>query len=99
MRLRKSPRPLTSEEIRERNIARVMNPRKRRLWDRIMGIAWEVEEWWCRHVTQRELYRQLDNMLIVGRQDRPDPAAVLRRLRTDFLNPGRDHQGSDDDRS
>ncbi|MGG7569249.1 hypothetical protein [Streptomyces sirii] len=23
---------------------------------------WAAEEWWCRHVTQRELYRQLDAM-------------------------------------
>jgi len=64
MRLGKPPRPLTPQEIRERNrlrnTERIRNPPKPSLQDRIMGLVSRVEEWWCRHVTQRELYRRLD---------------------------------------
>lgn len=63
MRLRKPPHPLTPEEIRERNVRRIMNPPRRTLWDRIRGVAWEVAE----------------------RQDSPDPADMLRRLRSEFV--------------
>jgi hypothetical protein len=72
-----------------------MNPRKRKLRDRVRGVAWEVEEWWCRHVTQRELYRRLDNLLLVDREDRPDAADML-RLRADFLYAERGHKGGHD---
>ena len=90
MRLRTPPRPLTPEENaernRKRNIERIMNPPKPSLWDRIAGVAWEVEEWWCRHVSQRELYRRLDGLRVVMR---PHPATTdaPERLRADVLYP------------
>ncbi|MEV6673254.1 hypothetical protein [Streptomyces sp. NPDC051162] len=31
------------------------------LRERITRFAWEVAEFWCRHVTQRRLYQQLDS--------------------------------------
>lgn len=65
-----------------------------------MGLAFEVEEWWCRHVTQRELYRNLDAMRIVlDKDDRPDPADMLQRLREDWNSyPEYYPWGDDDDR-
>ncbi|GGO99196.1 hypothetical protein [Wenjunlia tyrosinilytica] len=45
---------------RERNIRRILEPPRRTLVQRFRAVMWEVEEWWCRHVTQRDLYRLLD---------------------------------------
>jgi hypothetical protein len=54
----RAPEPELS--IRERNIQRILNPPRRTLWERVRAGVWEVEEWWCRHVTQRARYRMLD---------------------------------------
>ena len=102
MLLRKSPRTLTPEEIRERNIQRnrerILNPPKPSLWDRAAGAAWAVEEWWCRHVTQRDLYRRLDAMRLVMRPHLMASGPV-ERLRSDVLYPGPYPGGCNDDQS
>ncbi|MEU1629345.1 hypothetical protein ABZ746_29325 [Streptomyces sp. NPDC020096] len=46
----------------ERNVQRFLNPPSPSLRDRIGGVVFAVEEFWCRHVTQRELYRRLDDL-------------------------------------
>lgn len=64
MRIRKPRRPPTPEENRARNIERIMTPPEPTPRDRIRAWPWAAEEWWCRHVTQRELHRQLDALRI-----------------------------------
>lgn len=64
MHVRKGQVELTSEENRERNVRRV-NPPFRVPYDWFVGLLWAAEEWWCRHVTRRELYEQLDSMRIL----------------------------------
>ena len=97
MRLRKTPPPLTPEEIRERNIQRnrerIFNPPKPSLWDRFMDQLFKVEEWWGRHVTQRRLYRALDGMRMVidmrmadAGKDQCDPAVIREKLRADLTS-------------
>jgi hypothetical protein len=100
MRLRRPSRPLTVKEWTQRNRERILHPPKLSLWDRFMNQLFEVEEWWCRHVTQRELYRHLDAMRIVlDKDDRPDPADMLQRLREDWNSyPEYYPWGDDDDR-
>lgn len=58
MRLHRRPR--TPEENRIRNLRRLRNPRRRTLGDRLWAPFSRLVDWWCRHVTQRELYRRLD---------------------------------------
>ncbi|MER6380735.1 hypothetical protein ABT274_12225 [Streptomyces sp. NPDC001127] len=55
---------------RERNIQRILNPPKPTLRDRTRRVRWAAEEWWQRHVTQRDLYRRLD---AAGRIFRANP--------------------------
>lgn len=89
MRLHKPPRPLTPEEIAEqncrRNIERILNPPKPSLRDRIAGVAWAVEEFWCRHVTQRELFHLLDN----ARQFAKENPGFLGAMRAEALRNGK----------
>jgi hypothetical protein len=104
MRLSKPPRPLRPEEQREENIRRnrerIFNPPKPTLRDRVAGFFWAIEEWWCRHVTQRELARLLDNARIFAEEHPgllgamraealqngkvPLPVDMLQRLREDW---------------
>jgi hypothetical protein len=81
MRLRKPPRPLTPEEQREENIRRnrerIFNPPRPTLRDHAAGFFWAIEEWWCRHVTQRELYRLLDNARVFA-EENPGFLGVMR---------------------
>lgn len=44
----------------ERNVRRILNPPPRTLADRLHVLLSRVENVWCQHVTQRELFRQLD---------------------------------------
>lgn len=92
MSLRKPKRPLTSEVTaernRQRNIEWIMNPPKSSLLDRIMGVAFAVEEWWCRHVSQRELYRRLDAARLVT-EPHPLTYEPLERIRAEILNRNR----------
>ena len=44
----------------ERNVRRILNPPPRTLADRLDVRLSRAENAWCRHVTQRELFRQLD---------------------------------------
>ncbi|MDT3395129.1 hypothetical protein RKE29_00390 [Streptomyces sp. B1866] len=44
----------------ERTIQRFVNPPERTLRDRLWSVLVAVEDAWCRHVTQRALYRELD---------------------------------------
>lgn len=44
----------------ERNVQRLLNPPAPTFRDRVGGVLGAVEELFCRHVTQRGLYRQLD---------------------------------------
>ncbi|MBM9504514.1 hypothetical protein [Actinacidiphila acididurans] len=84
MRLSKAKRPLTPDEIRARNIERILNPPKPSMWNRFMGgVVDPIEEWWCRHVWQRELYRHLDGMRLVVR-DYSEAVPPLGRLRADM---------------
>ncbi|MGW7004172.1 hypothetical protein ACWGCW_15465 [Streptomyces sp. NPDC054933] len=41
---------------------RILNPPSPSLRDRMGQAVFAVEEFWCRHVTQRELYRRLDDL-------------------------------------
>ena len=77
MRLRKPHRPLTPEEVTERNIRRnterTLNPPKPSLWERVvMRRIYAAEEFWCRHVTQRELHRVLDGARLAMPSDEID---------------------------
>jgi hypothetical protein len=64
----KWPHPLNRLSSREplsnyeRNVQRILNPASPSLHDRMGQAVRAVEEFWCRHVTQRELYRRLDNL-------------------------------------
>lgn len=81
--------PSSPEENRARNIARIariMNPPKPALADRIRRRAYEVRDLWQRHVSQRELTRMLDRARLVPRPER-DPQVGLDRLRAEY--PGR----------
>ncbi|MEU6959558.1 hypothetical protein [Streptomyces chrestomyceticus] len=49
--------PVSNEE---RNIMRLLHPPRPTLLDRLRRVLFAAEEWWCRHVTDRELYRLLD---------------------------------------
>lgn len=71
---RHTERPLTPKEITERNIRRnterILNPPKPSLWERVvMRRIYAAEKFWCRHVTQRELYRLLDGARLVQPSD------------------------------
>ncbi|WP_405614362.1 hypothetical protein OG292_16605 [Streptomyces sp. NBC_01511] len=44
----------------ERNVRRILNPPPPTLGDRLHLLLGRAENVWCRHVTQRELFRQLD---------------------------------------
>jgi hypothetical protein len=81
MRLRKPPRPFSVEEWVQYNRERIVNPSGPGLRDRFMVQVFRVEEWWCRHVTQRELYRLLDSARLVKREEWPGPAVMFQRLR------------------
>jgi hypothetical protein len=63
---------------RERNIQRILHPPGPSLSERLARPLWAAEEWWCRHVTQRELYRRLD---AIGR-------AFRASLPTEWDEPG-----------
>lgn len=93
MSLRNTLLAFTPKGNRERHIERIMSPPKRTLRNDIMGFTWEVKEWWCRHVTQRDLYRQLDNFILV--EQRYGLAEALRRLRVEYQNSASDDEGSD----
>ncbi|QUI30715.1 hypothetical protein H9W91_07465 [Streptomyces alfalfae] len=58
----------------ERNVQRILHPPKPTLRDQFWRACWKVEEWWCRHVSQRELFRQLDAMRAVLKASREHPA-------------------------
>lgn len=79
-RTKRSPTP---EENRRRNLERIWNPPKPTLADRIMCALYGVEEWWQRHVSQRELTRMLDNARLVSPWDR-DPQPGLDRLLDEY---------------
>ncbi|WP_419996935.1 hypothetical protein [Streptomyces boninensis] len=52
------------------------------LRERIAAACWTVEQWWGRHVTQRELIRQLDRARLATAPD-PTPNEIdagLRRI-------------------
>lgn len=91
MKLRKTQRLLTPEEIRERNrqrnIERILNPPKPSLWERAALLSWAIEEFWCRHVTQRELYRLLDG-LRMARRPHPVTDESIERIRAQILGRG-----------
>ncbi|MCI3223976.1 hypothetical protein [Streptomyces sp. NP-1717] len=44
----------------ERNVRRIRNPPPHTLGDRLHVLLSRAENVWCQHVTQRELFRQLD---------------------------------------
>jgi hypothetical protein len=72
---------------RERNIQRILHPPKPTVLERLRCSAWAVEEWWRRHITQRELYRRLDGARIVVPAEWNTPefrAESLRRLAEDI---------------
>ncbi|MGW6308268.1 hypothetical protein [Streptomyces niveus] len=54
---RRQKEPLSNYE---RNVRRILNPPPRTLSDRLRLLLNRVENAWCRHVTQRALFRQLD---------------------------------------
>lgn len=55
----------------ERNVQRILNPPPPTLRERVGRILWGLEEFWCRHVTQRELYRRLDNARLLIQASMP----------------------------
>ncbi|MFH8592387.1 hypothetical protein [Streptomyces rimosus] len=59
LRFRRRP-PNTPLSNEERNIQRLLNPPRPTLRDRLLSAAYVAEEWWFRHVSDRELYRLLD---------------------------------------
>ena len=76
---------------RERNIQRIMCPPKPTVLERLRCRAYAVEEWWCRHFTQRELYRLLDAARIHTPPEWDTPefrAKALDRLAQDFGSIG-----------
>lgn len=77
------PPNLTQAELnRWQNMNRILYPPQLTLRERLSTWAWKVEETWCRHVTQRELYRCLDRLGPQGRRRKlrvpADPEAVRR---------------------
>ncbi|MFD8937014.1 hypothetical protein ACFV0R_17490 [Streptomyces sp. NPDC059578] len=40
--------------------------------ERLLGLAWRVEEFWARQVAQRELYRLLDGARLLDECDKYD---------------------------
>lgn len=60
--------PLTN---RERNIQRILHPPGPTLPERLGRPVRAAEDRWCRHVSQRELHRQLDAMALAFRASRP----------------------------
>lgn len=62
MKWRKHRRPPAPEEIRARNRELIFKGAKPTLRDRTMLLTWAVEDFWCRHITHRELYRRLDSL-------------------------------------
>lgn len=82
----KRARPMTAEETRARNIERIMNPPAPTFRDRARRVLRGVEEWWCRHVTQRRLYRLLDRARLVDVLPAAPPGG-LDRIRSAYLPP------------
>ncbi|WP_320777703.1 hypothetical protein [Streptomyces sp. CRN 30] len=56
---------------RQRNIRRILDPPRPTPTDHFWRLRSTIEEWWCRHFTQRDLYRLLDRSLL--RLDVDDP--------------------------
>jgi hypothetical protein len=76
-------RPPTPEENRARNIERILNPPGPTLSDRLWRVLSAVEHWWCRHVTQRYLYRLLDAVSAAAKQQRD----TRQRTGSDYPGP------------
>ncbi|PCG86330.1 hypothetical protein CIB93_08805 [Streptomyces sp. WZ.A104] len=68
----------------ERNVQRILNPPSPTILDRIARLAWGLEELWCRHVAQRELYRQLDVLRLVAHSTLPPDRHTLERTKRDL---------------
>ncbi|MFD9792110.1 hypothetical protein ACFWXK_14290 [Streptomyces sp. NPDC059070] len=68
MRLRRARKPWLAPGLSEadrnrlRNIDRILNPPRLTLRQWCWCQLWAVEEFWQRHVTRRELFRQFDNL-------------------------------------
>ncbi|MFD7015857.1 hypothetical protein [Streptomyces sp. NPDC059928] len=50
---------------------RILHPPRPTLREQLLLACWWVEELWCRHVWQRELYRRLDRLRETVRAARP----------------------------
>ncbi|MEX2984279.1 hypothetical protein [Streptomyces sp. C36] len=88
LRWRRRRQPISN---RERNIQRILNPPGPTFRDEVGRIVGAVEEYWCRHVTQRELYRRLDGIRLAtwsalqpDRYTLEDLQRGLQRLRDAF---------------
>ncbi|MFI8997014.1 hypothetical protein [Streptomyces sp. NPDC053542] len=55
----RTPFDPTNQEL---NVQRLLNPPRRTLFERARPAWWAAEDWWCRHVTERALYRHLDGL-------------------------------------
>ncbi|MEV5136214.1 hypothetical protein AB0K71_15910 [Streptomyces syringium] len=60
---------------------RIVNPPRPSLLNRIGRSAWAVEEFWCRHVAQRELYRRLDELRVVVQANLPPDRRAFEEAR------------------
>lgn len=82
----REPRPRTAEEKAARNGRRIMLP-KRSIIARAQCVWSEALEWMRRHITQRELYRELDELrrLAPPTPTDRDEEAALQRLRHDVV--------------
>ncbi|MFC6062833.1 hypothetical protein [Streptomyces ochraceiscleroticus] len=74
----------TTQEL---NVQRLLNSPRRTLVERARSAWWAAEDWWCRHVTERELHRHLDGLRDAFRSQLPPEwetpehdADMLRRL-------------------
>lgn len=85
------PTPTPAMSNRERNIHLILHgPPKPKISERVASWLFDVEEWWCRHVSQRELYRYLDRVRVKDRPHIDTHAALMRlssRLADDSSHP------------
>ncbi|MFQ6146737.1 hypothetical protein ACLMNJ_27290 [Streptomyces seoulensis] len=96
MRLRRrrkswlAPGLRADERIVLRNIDRIMNRRRRTLWQWCMSGVSAAEGLWARHVAHRELHRQLDVLRDAFQRALEEPRGTddddgLERLRRDVV--------------
>lgn len=70
MRSRTTKREPTPEENRARNIARIMNPPKRTVVDRVRAAVYAVDTWWWRRRNPK-LAGCLDRLLLLPMEQDP----------------------------